>query len=106
MGNQLSDGEKVVVTVFVALLAAGVAGLFFFGNAILEMKDAISGLQLSMAEMQRDIGDLQEDATALQEEMVSFRAEVSERFDVIEGRLSAMEMTIETHHGSSPRPAN
>ena len=113
MGNRLSDGEKVVVSVFVAVFAGGVAGLFFFGTAIFEMKDAISGLQVSVAELRRDIGDLQEDVSTLQEDvatlqedMISFRAEVSERFDALEGRLSRVEAAIETHHGSLSGPAN
>ena len=99
MGNRLTDGEKVVVSVFVAVLAGCVAGLFFVGGAILDMKDAITDIKVSLVEMQRDIADLRDD-------LDSFRAEVSERFDGIEARLSAVETAIETHHGSLPRPAN
>lgn len=113
MGNQLSDGEKVVVTVFVAVLAGGVAGLFFFGRAMLDMQQAIGDLNVSVAGLQRDvtdlredIADLQEDVADLQEEMVAFRAEVSERFDAMELRLSAVENAIETHHGPLAGPAS
>ena len=120
MGNQLSDGEKVVVTVFVTLLAGGVGGLFFFGGAILDMKDALtevkvsvagldermSGMQEDVTGMQEDITGMQEDITDLQEEVATFRAEVSDRFDALEGRLSVIETVMETHHGPLPRPAN
>ena len=120
MGNQLSDGEKVVVTVFVTLLAGGVGGLFFFGGAILDMKDALtevkvsvagldermSGMQEDITGMQEDITGMQEDITDLQEEVATFRAEVSDRFDALEGRLSVIETVMETHHGPLPRPAN
>ena len=120
MGNQLSDGEKVVVTVFVTLLAGGVGGLFFFGGAILEMKDALtevkvsvagldermSGMQEDITGMQEDITGMQEDITDLQEEVATFRAEVSDRFDALEGRLSVIETVMETHHGPLPRPTN
>ena len=120
MGNQLSDGEKVVVTVFVTLLAGGVGGLFFFGGAILDMKDALtevkvsvagldermSGMQADVTGMQEDITGMQEDITDLQEEVATFRAEVSDRFDALEGRLSVIETVMETHHGPLPRPAN
>ena len=120
MGNQLSDGEKVVVTVFVAVLAGGVAGLFFFGRAMLDMQQAIGDLNVSVAGLQRDVtdlrediadlqedvADLQEDVADLQEEMVAFRAEVSERFDAMELRLSAVENAIETHHGPLAGPAS
>ena len=120
MGNQLSDGEKVVVTVFVTLLAGGVGGLFFFGGAILDMKDALtevkvsvagldermSGMQEDITGMQEDITGMQENITDLQEEVATFRAEVSDRFDALEGRLSVIETVMETHHGPLPRPAN
>ncbi len=120
MGNQLSDGEKVVVTVFVTLLAGGVGGLFFFGGAILDMKDALtevkvsvagldermSGMQEDVTGMQEDVTGMQEDITDLQEEVATFRAEVSDRFDALEGRLSVIETVMETHHGPLPRPAN
>ncbi|MDE2881792.1 MAG: hypothetical protein OXP70_08070 [Acidobacteriota bacterium] len=106
MGNRLTDGEKVVVSVFVAVLAGCVAGLFFVGGAILDMKDAITDVKVSLVEMQRDIGDLQEDVADLREDLDSFRAEVSERFDALEGRMSAVEAAIEAHHGNPPRPAN
>ena len=99
MGNRLTDGEKVVVSVFVAVLAGCVAGLFFVGGAILDMKDAITDVTVSLVEVRRDIADLQED-------LDGFRLEVSEGFDAIEARLSAVETAIETHHGSLPRPAN
>lgn len=120
MGNRLTDGEKVVVSVFVTLFAGGVGGLYFFGTAILEMKDAISELQVSVAELRRDIGDLQEDVTTLQEDvatlqedvatlqedMVLFRAEVSGRLDALEGRRSALGVASEAPHGALPRSAN
>lgn len=120
MGNQLSDGEKVVVTVFVTLLAGGVGGLFFFGGAILDMKDALtevkvsvagldermSGMQEDVTGMQEDVTGMQEDITDLQEEVATFRAEVSDRFDALEGWLSVIETVMETHHGPLPRPAN
>lgn len=99
MGNRLTDGEKVVVSVFVAVLAGCVAGLFFVGGAIVDMKDAITDVKVSLVEVQRDIADLRED-------LDGFRAEVSDRFDGIEARLSAVETAIETHHGSLSRPAN
>ena len=53
MGNRLTDGEKVVVSVFVAVLAGCVAGLFFVGGAILDMKDAITDVKVSLVEVQR-----------------------------------------------------
>ena len=127
MGNQLSDGEKVVVTVFVTLLAGGVGGLFFFGGAILDMKDAltevkvsvagldermsgmqedVTGMQEDITGMQEDVTGMREDITNLQEEVATFRAEVSDRFDALEGWLSVIETVMETHHGPLPRPAN
>lgn len=88
MGNQLSDGEKVVVSVFIGVLAGGVAGLFFFGGAILEMKDAITDLTVSVAGVKGRVGgiearisDMQGDISDMQQEIVTFRAEVADRFD-------------------------
>ena len=106
MGNRLTDGEKVVVSVFVAVLAGCVAGLFFVGGAIVDMKDAITEVKVSLVEIRRDVADTQQDIADLREDLDLFRAEVSERFDAIEGRLSMIETVIETHHGSLPRPAN
>ena len=113
MGSQVSDANKVVVSVFVAVLAGCVAGLFFVGGAILDMKDAITEVKVSLVEVQHDIADLQadvadvkQDIAGIQEGLVNFRAEVSERFDAVEGRLSRVEAAIETHHGSLSGPAN
>ena len=38
MGNQLSPGEKAVLALFVAVLAAATGGMVFFGNAILGLQ--------------------------------------------------------------------
>lgn len=45
MSNQLSDGEKAVITVFVAVLAAATAGMVFFGYAMLGVTGDIGDLR-------------------------------------------------------------
>lgn len=92
MSNPLSDGEKAVITVFVAVLAAATAGMVFFGYATLGVT--------------RDIGDLRAEVVQLQGEVTQFRVDVSARFDTVEERLTRLETLIETHHGPTPRPAD
>lgn len=92
MSNQLSDGEKAVITVFVAVLAAATAGMVFFGYAML----GVTG----------DIGDLKAEVVQLKGEVTRFRVDVSSRFDDVEERLSRLETLIESYHGPTSRPAD
>ena len=99
MGKRLTDGEKVVVSVFGVMLAGCVSGLFFVGGAILDIKDSITEVKVTLVGMQRDIADLREDVDGLREDVDGLREEMSER-------MSAVEEAIETHHGSRAQPSN
>lgn len=92
MSNQLSDGEKAVITVFVAVLAAATAGMVFFGYAMLSVVE--------------DIGELKAEVVQIKGELSQFRGEVAARFDEVDERLSRLETLIETYHGPAPRPAD
>ena len=46
------------------------------------------------------------DITGLQEEVATPGAEVTDRVDAIERRLSAIGTVLETRHGVLPRPGN
>ena len=92
MGNRLSPGEKVVVTVFMAVLAAATAGLVFLGTATLGMAS--------------DIGELRAEFAEFRVEVLGRLDRVEERLDRVETRLSSIETVMQTHHGPLPRPAN
>ncbi len=91
--RRLSDLELFVVSVILVLLAGGVAGLFFIGDAILDMTDDIRGVQVSLRETRRDISELRhdigvlhDDVATLRQDVSGLRAEVSKRFDVTRAR--------------------
>ncbi len=80
--QNLTPGEKVVVTVFVAVLAIGAGAVGFLATAVFDMKDDIGELRGEMGELRGEIGE--------------FRAEM-------EARLIRLETLIEAHFGSSTR---
>ena len=90
--HQLSPGEKAVLALFVAVLAAATGGMVFFGNAIL-------GLQ-------RDIGHLRTDFVEFRVEVSARLDRVEDRLDRLEARMSGIETVIQTHHGPLLPPAN
>ena len=79
MGNRLTDGEKVVVSVFLVVLAGCASGLFFVGGAILDMKDAMTAVNESLLESRQDITDMRRHIADMREALNGFGAEVSQR---------------------------
>ena len=91
--GRLSDTELFVVSVILVLLAGGVAGLFFVGDAIHDITDDMRDIQVSLQEIRRDISELRQDIGALRDDVRTLhqdvsglRAETSKRFDVIKAR--------------------
>ncbi len=79
MGNRLTDGEKVVVSAFLVVLAGCAAGLFFVGGAILDMRDAMTVVNESLLESRHDIADMRRHVADMREALNGFGAEVSRR---------------------------
>ena len=91
--QNLTPGEKVVVTVFVAVLAIGAGAVGFLAAAVFDMKDDIG-------ELRGDIGEL---GGELRGEMGELRGEIGEFRAEMEARLTRLETLIEAHFGSSTR---
>ena len=112
MGNHLSVGERILVALLMAVVAVGAGGFFFLSGAVLELKDALPDLRVDVTLWSTGWGtgssvtDTQEGLTGLYEEVATCRAEVSQRFDAVDGGLSVIEAVVEAHHGPLPRLAN
>ena len=76
LGSQLSD-EKVVVSVFLVLLAGCIAGFFFVGGAILDMKDEITEVNEALIEVRRNIADIRQDIAEMQHDIAEMRQDIA-----------------------------
>ncbi len=75
--GRFSDIGLFVVSVILVLLAGGVAGLFFIGNAILDMTDDLRGVEVALREIRQDIGELRGSVRALRDDVATVRQDVS-----------------------------